>query len=81
MRGWAVFDRLPLSPWQRVLLWPGGAFMDWLARSYPDIVIVYGIGFTMDSYVFWTAILSMVFWVTVFLTLSFLVRLAWQRLR
>ena len=76
-----MFHRLPLSPWQRFLLWPGGAFLDWLARTWPEVVIVYGFGFTMESYVFWTAVISLGFWFVVLTVLMVLVRRTWQRLR
>ena len=76
-----MFDTLPLSPWQRVIFWPGGAFMDWLARTWPEIVIVYGFGFTMESYVFWSGVISMVFWVTLFLVLTAIVRRLRKRRR
>ncbi|WP_290648843.1 hypothetical protein [Aquisalimonas sp.] len=74
-----MFDTLPLSPWQRVLLWPGGVFMDWLARTRPDIVIEYGFGFTVESYVFWSGVISLVFWFAVLLLLLGIVRWGWRQ--
>ena len=69
-----MFDRLALSPWQRFVLWPGGVFMDWLARTWPDVVIVHGIGFTTDSYVFWVGVVSAVFWCSAFIAAGWAVR-------
>jgi len=53
---------VPLNWWQAVFFWPGITFMDWLARTYPYVVIRYGFGFTMESYVFWSAVISVLFW-------------------
>ncbi|MFV8836126.1 hypothetical protein [Aquisalimonas sp.] len=64
-----MFHKLPLTWWQYVLLWPGATFMDWLARTWPDVVIRHGFGFTMESYVFWSAVLSLAFWFVVLLVL------------
>ncbi|SEP03241.1 hypothetical protein [Aquisalimonas asiatica] len=64
-----MFHKLPLSWWQYLLLWPGATFMDWLARTWPDVVIRYGFGFTMESYVFWSAVLSLLFWFVVLVAL------------
>ena len=75
-----MFDTLPLSPWQRLLLWPGGTFMDWLARTWPEVVIVHGFGFTMESYVFWTSVISLGFWFVVLTVLMMLARRIWRHL-
>lgn len=69
--------RLPLSWWQAIFLWPGMSFMDWLARNYPTVVIRHGFGFTVESYVFWSALISAAFWSMVLA----LVLVAWGRLR
>lgn len=76
-----MFDTLPLSPWQRFLLWPGGTFMDWLARRWPGIVIEYDFGFTVQSYVFWSGVISLAFWLVVLLMLAGLVQWGWRRIR
>lgn len=68
---------LGLSWWQAFLLAPGMAFMDWLARTYPLIVIRYDIGFSQQSYLFWSGIVAGMFWVALILSISFL----WRRLR
>ena len=75
-----MFDTLPLSPWQRLLLWPGGTFMDWLARTWPEVVIVHGFGFTMESYVFWTSVISFGVWFVVLTVLMMLARRIWRHL-
>lgn len=72
-----MFETLPLSPLQKILLWPGGKFMDWLAYTCPEIVIRYGFGFTTESYVFWSGVISLGFW----LILLFTVTGAMRRLR
>jgi len=62
--------------WLRWLLFrPGMVFMDWLARTYPDIVIQYGFGFSDQSYLFWSAVVSSVFWAGVIFAVLCLVRL------
>ncbi len=69
--------RLPLSWWQAIFLWPGMSFMDWLARNHPAVVIRHGFGFTVESYLFWSAVISALFW-TVILVLMVG---AWRRLK
>lgn len=76
-----MFETLPLSPWQRVFLWPGGAFLDWLARTWPEIVIVHGFGFTTESYVFWAAVISLGFWFLALLAVSALLQRLLRRMR
>ncbi len=39
------------------------AFLDWLARNHPIIVIRYGFGFTVESYVFWSGVISAAVWI------------------
>ncbi|MCC5810671.1 MAG: hypothetical protein JJU06_09885 [Ectothiorhodospiraceae bacterium] len=68
---------LPLTWWQAVFLWPGMTFMDWLARNYPLIVIRYGFGFSVESYVFWSGVISAGVWVAVLLLLM----ASWRAMR
>ncbi len=51
--------------------------MDWLARNHPAIVIRHGFGFTAESYLFWSALISALIWSLVLL----LVITAWNRWR
>lgn len=76
-----MFHKLPLTWWQYLLLWPGGTFMDWLARTWPEVVIRYDFGFTMESYVFWSAVLSLLFWFVVLLVLVALTNACVRRWR
>lgn len=68
---------LGLSGWQAWLLLPGMLVMDWLARTCPLLVIRTGIGFSAESYLFWSAVVSAVFWSF----LACLSALAWRRFR
>lgn len=65
---------LTLTWWQAILFWPGIVFMDWLARAWPDVVIRYDFGFTVDSYLYWAMLVSVIFWSTLLLALIALVR-------
>lgn len=49
-----------------LFIWPGTTFMDWLARTYPYVVIRYDIGFSGESYALWSAIISSIVWGVVF---------------
>lgn len=53
---------LTLDWWHELLFWPGMTFMDWLARTWPDAVIRYNVGFTVESYLYWSMLISVVFW-------------------
>lgn len=66
---------LGLTGWQAWLLLPGMLAVDWLARTYPLFVIRTGIGFSAESYLFWSAAISALFW-TVLVSVS---AYAWRR--
>lgn len=45
-----------------IFIWPGTTFMDWLARTFPYIVIRYDIGFSAESYALWSVIVASLAW-------------------
>ncbi|MCK8515658.1 hypothetical protein M0534_04865 [Methylonatrum kenyense] len=64
-----------LSWWQTLLLTPGMLVMDWLARTWPLVVIRHDFGFSVQSYLFWSAVISALFWTIVVC----LAAVAWRR--
>lgn len=72
---------LMLGLWQVLFFWPGRAFMDWLARTWPDLVIRHGFGFTGESYVFWVMATSIAFWATMVVLAVVIVRHVRRRRR
>ena len=57
-----------------VLLLPGMLFMDWLVRQFPFFVIRTGFAFTAESFMFWAAVVSGMFWMSLLILVTLLFR-------
>jgi hypothetical protein len=56
------------------LLLPGLLFMDWLVRQFPFFVIRTGFAFSAESFLFWAAVVSVMFWMSLFVLGGLLIR-------
>ncbi|MEX0732775.1 MAG: hypothetical protein WED00_00725 [Aquisalimonadaceae bacterium] len=65
---------LNMSWWQALLFLPGRVIMDWLTRTWPEVVIRHDFGFTVESYVFWMMVISVAFWSVLIVLLVLLFR-------
>ena len=65
---------LALGWWQQILLLPGITFMDWFVRQFPYFVIRTGVGFSMESYIYWVIVVSAAFWAIVLILLVLALR-------
>jgi len=65
---------------KEALLLPGLLFMDWLVRQVPFFVIRTGFAFSAESFLFWAAVASAMFWMSLIVVVLLLIR-RWTRPR